>query len=1393
MHTLVIFLLWLFLMAPAASAIENHIPKPLKAWIPWVLEGEESINCPFDYQDFKSHHCAWPGKLTLDVTKEGGQLNQHWMVFEKSWITLPGDDRHWPQSVKVNGKALPVVKHKNRPSLFLQKGTYTIEGRFIWKSLPESLLLPNTVGLVRLMLNNRLVEFPRIEQNGKLWLNEQTSGKLSKEEDRLQVEVFRQVIDNMPLQLVTRLELNVVGKAREITLGPVLPEKFIPLSLGGQLPMQLESDGMLKLQVRPGNWTVQVVARYPGEATTLALPKSSLPDTELWAFKAQPSLRLTEIVGVDSVDPRQTRIPQEWQNLPVYRMDKTKSFQITVKRRGDPESSPNELQLNRTLWLDFSGKGFTFQDEVSGQLHRGWRLNMSSELPLGRVEINGLSQLVTKTVDKGEQGVEVRHGQINMVADGRIEERTGSVPAVGWMEDFQQVNTQLNLPPGWRLFSVTGADSTSQATWIEKWSLLDIFLVLIGALAIHRLLGVKWAIVAVTCFVLTWHEAGAPHFIWLLVIAALGLLKVAPPGRLRNASVVFRHASILLLIVTVLPYMVHTVRTAIYPQLDQATHITNYQQPMSVTANKPAAREYVDAAGLADELREETMGAISSAPMLPKAPRELKRQKSKLFSSYSEYTDTYDPNSKVQTGPGLPEWQWSSIPISWSGPVQQGQLLNLVLLPPWLTAILQVISVCFVLVLTLCLAGVRFERRKLSVDVVKFGLSGLFVSTLLSSLLIFTPSSAQAEIPTPELLKELKERLLKPPECLPDCAQISQMKLRITPDLMSIRLEVHAAEGVVIPLPSQLDVWTPSQVVIDGQILSGNKLSASGLMSSGGKTVAVLRGKNNALWLSVPKGLHQIDLSGSMPPVRMLQLPLPLKPHRIEMNVNGWEVKGVHVDGKIEQALQIERIEEASKAAKTFQQSILPPFVSVKRILRLGLDWRVDNEITRVSPTGSAIAMEVPLLKGESVISEGVRVKNGKAIIHFSPHDRVVSWQSILTKADVLTLEAADNPDWMEQWNLDVSPVWHAESQGLPEIHHQSGKGTRFPEWRPWPGEKLTINITKPAGIEGRTLTIDRSELIINPGKRATDTSLSFRIRSSQASQHTVTLPDGVTLKDVSINEQTQPIRQENAQVEIPITPGTQNIVIRWQDSVGMGSMIRTPKVNIGADSVNASIQVSIPEDRWVLLAGGPRLGPAILFWGVLLVTILIAIGLGRTTITPLKTHHWILLGVGLTQAHLIAALFIIGWFFAMAFREEYADKIKPNSFNLVQVLLALLTVSAMLGLIVALGFGLLGSPDMQITGNGSHSYLLKWFDDRASELLPSAWVISVSMWFYRALMLLWSLWLAFALLGWLKWAWQCYTTDGLWRNKELIRKADGPDDAVTKESKKAKKDQWTE
>jgi cytoskeletal protein RodZ len=77
----------------------------------------------------------------------------------------------------------------------------------------------------------------------------------------------------------------------------------------------------------------------------------------------------------------------------------------------------------------------------------------------------------------------------------------------------------------------------------------------------------------------------------------------------------------------------------------------------------------------------------------------------------------------------------------------------------------------------------------------------------------------------------------------------------------------------------------------------------------------------------------------------------------------------------------------------------------------------------------------------------------------------------------------------------------------------------------------------------------------------------------------------------------------------------------------------------------------------------------------------------------------------------------------------------------------------------------------MQIYGNGSSQYNLNWYQDINQTLLPSAWMLTIPMIVYRILMLLWALWLAFSIIQWSKWFWQCFSTHGYWRSVNWKKK----------------------
>ena len=219
------------LQVPAAPIDAGAIPPTLKEWTAWVLYGEETKTCPFTYSRFEDHHCAWPTELKLRLGADGGAFSQAWQVHAETWISLPGDHMHWPQNVTVDSRAASLIQRNGRPQLRLDKGRHAIAGAFEWNKLPESLAIPRDTGLVTLEVAGSTVSVTDIDDAGNLWLMDRVSAGGEVAGDQIKLLVFRRVIDEIPLQVVTRIELEVSGAQREESMIGALPDQFIALRL----------------------------------------------------------------------------------------------------------------------------------------------------------------------------------------------------------------------------------------------------------------------------------------------------------------------------------------------------------------------------------------------------------------------------------------------------------------------------------------------------------------------------------------------------------------------------------------------------------------------------------------------------------------------------------------------------------------------------------------------------------------------------------------------------------------------------------------------------------------------------------------------------------------------------------------------------------------------------------------------------------------------------------------------------------------------------------------------------------------------------------------------------------------------------------------------------------
>ncbi len=1352
-----------------AQNSRDDIPTPLLPWVPWVLEGTGDARCPLVNG---TRTCVWLTQLSIDANASGASFSMQVSTDRKLKIALPGSRERWPEDVQVNRKPVPVLERGTTPEVLLEAGSHSLTGRFVWNSLPESVRVPENVALLALRVNGAQVTAPKREKDGQLWLERGKGGTV--EEDRFDVGVHRLIEDGVPVIVHTRLRISAAGKAREVVLPHVLLEGTRPIELHANLPVQLTAEGSLRVQVQAGEYEVSVRAVAPEPRDTFAAraAESPWPEQEIWVFKAQDALRHVELSGAPQIDATRTDLAKDWAEYPAYAMSGGKTLKLETRRRGEPEPAPNLLSLQRTLWLDLDGSGYTVHDSLQGRINQGFRIDLTNGM-LGQVKLNGEDQVITLHAEKS--GVEVRTNTIAMNTAWRLEEGRNSLPAVAYDQDVQSLAATLNLPPGFMLLGSQGVDRLS-GTWLDGWDLFDFFFVLLVSLAVGKLAGRAFFPLALLTLVLTHHQDDAPALAWICLIVFASLLRVVGAGRARDFVRAGFALSLLGMLLVIVPFAVQHVREALYPHLayqDQRfERVQSATSMMSRSAPEPMQPVEQAAAPSRDEDAREAeellMGAMEGgsgydAPMgdsLGKSADYAESSRNQKTANKAlkkvKQTQDVDPNQVVQTGPGLPNWNFQSFHLSWSGPVEQTQSFELFILPPGLTRLWSLVSVLLSLGLLLVLvrsANIALPRSSKGASTYAAALA------LLLGLGTSTQVEAQAQaFPPSDLLHELRTRLLKADACEPSCLSVPTLHVRIEGSRLSLKAQVHAAATTAYRAPGPLESFAPETVRVDGK----DALSATRL-------------QDGFLYVRLAPGLHEVELVGSMPRTQSLTLALGSAPHRVITEARDYLFDGLNADGRAEGSLSIRRdlSKETEKGTETQTDETseaLEPWLLVRREVELGLRFRVNTTIERMGATGGSLFVRFPLLPGESILNTGLTLEQGSVLLELPSDTRQISFQSELAPSAKLELRAA-TPEgtagatkrpWSETWIVRPSSLYHVRFEGIAPIARTQDNAYE-PTYRPWPGESLTLYAEKLPAAEGESVTIDRVSLALSPGTRMEQSTLTLQIRTSHGTNERIVVPENTVLTGCTVDGVSRSARIKDGAVEVHLDPGSHQVSLSLQRATGMELAYSSSELKLSRPLTNVTTTVQMPNERWLLWASGPSWGPAVLFWGYLLVVLLAAAGLGRVPHTPLKTHEWILLGLGLTQVDVVVVLFVVGWLFALAYRARHEIE-KPLTFNFAQVMLAMLTVIALWCLAYAVHRGLVVQPDMQVAGQNSSNELLRWYEDRSAGAMPSVSVISLPLWVYKGLMLVWALWLAASLLRWLRWGFEAFRSGGGWK-----------------------------
>ena len=1366
--------MWLVgvLAGAAARAQTIAVPQELAGWRDWALQGADYRRCPFlisgSPTDAGAYRCAWPEGLQLVLDAHGGTFAQGWQVYADSWVVLPGDAEHWPQELRDGGVPLAAVLRDGVPQARLAPGHHVLGGRFAWSQRPEQLRVAGSTALVELTLDGTRIAQPE-RPDGAVWLGKRRTAESAR---GLTLQVYRLLEDEIPALLTTRVHLDVSGEGREEVLAAPLPAGFTPLRLSSELAARLDAGGRLHVQVRPGSFDLELLARAPGIAGVVARPVAEgiWPREEVWSFAGVDRLRVAAPEGGAAIDPAQAGVPEDWRSHPAFRMSPGSELKIVERSRGLAAADDNHLTLVREQWLDFDHGGYTVVDNLRGTLRSGWRLEMAAPYRLASARSDGDHLLITE-VD-GRAGVEVRTPRLALTTIGRIAGAGGALPATGWTTRFEHVRGVLNLPPGHRLLGVPGADE-APGSWWSQWTLWSLFGVLIVIAFTHRIAGRVVAAVALFALALGYQEAPLLIWLWANLLVAVAVARAAAAGRFAGLASRYRWGSFALLGLILLPFLWGQIRLAIYPQLEAPGML---EWALGARPPAPAMARATLRVPVEEEAVPERPVPAAAPPLAPsagmkRAANEPATLPQVVVTAAQREEDVslatrYAPGTLMQTGPGIPAWHYRRYEYAWSGPVEPDDRVRFVVIGPLLLALWRLAGVAAVALWFLWLLQhsatgshrlpgwlARLERPGAG------GATRAVVAVLLLTLALAPSPGHAGTTPDPALLQELRNRLLTAPPCTPDCGDVQAARVSVAGDELEVALEVSALANIALPVPHAADRWQIEHLSVDG---------ANG--------IALAREGDGGLWVPLKAGAHRVVLQGRLAPVESVQLAFPRPPYVVSVSASGWDVAGVNEGRLVAGVIELTRV-RMQRGTALESGAEFPPFVRVTRDFKLDIDWTLATTVERVAPAHAAFSVEVPLVAGESVITEGIDVRrhdgSASALVGLAAGAPWTRWNSTLPIARTLELVSPTDAARSEVWNFRVSPQWRVSFAGFPAVLPENPDAAVWVyQYRPRPGESLKLVVSRPPAAAGATLAIDSVAQHISYGKRAADVALDFAYRSTQGGRHTLTLPPDARVQTVRVDGEELPLRPTEGRLSLNLLPGEHQVAIQYQSPRGATLRSASADVDLGAPASNVATTIELPAARWPLLATATIAGPVIRYWGELVVFLLTAWLLGRWPISPLRTHEWLLLGLGLSTLSWSVFGLVAIWLYALRWRERWnVAGVERWRLLLVQSALALLTVIAVGSLVFSgIRYGFLSSPDMGVGGTGSYDSTFTWFHDQVRARLPAVAVYSVPIWLYKTLMFAWALWIALALTRWLRWAWSAWT-QGLSRDSSSAQR----------------------
>lgn len=619
----------------------------------------------------------------------------------------------------------------------------------------------------------------------------------------------------------------------------------------------------------------------------------------------------------------------------------------------------------------------------------------------------------------------------------------------------------------------------------------------------------------------------------------------------------------------------------------------------------------------------------------------------------------------------------------------------------------------------------------------------------------------------------IKKNYLKNPECstFNTCSKINKVQLKdVGGNKIEVTYEIVARAATFVELP-----------VLSGATMKSLSYTDGGALFS--------RRFGDKIVVKVKPGVNIIKTSNVvLPLVSSISLISSTEIGHIDWEMSGWESteESQRLSAKVFNKVTAKLKEEAQDKGLEQEKQIEfdgAVFVEVERLIKIN-----SNNITgklfvkRSGRQELPYEVKVGISNREKVISSGTKSEQGIVTISFAPGETHKVIDTLWEGLDGFELKygqkANENEIIQENWIIESHPRLQVSFNGLEPLNDAYlsnilpvEEGFSRAIFLPFSGDNLLVKVLSPKAKGGFFAAYDSVFITTELGEEKLIHKAQVNVRSSTAGIVTWRLEDGVQLSTVSSQPSGAVQSQFNnglLQLDVPVGESVLNLVFEQKRE---GFKVKAPLIVFDAPVANLSWNVLANKSEWVVWVASNGLGPAVLVWGLLFVVVLLSFVFKRFFQAPFfpSTIGWVGLLAPLVTLSAFAVSVIVLFIVALEFKfrkfsKELPEKLeKIKYWNLYQFLLLGLAFASFNYFLSGVYQGLLGTPDMMVRSFDLSKGIFYFFMDKANKEFLDAYVVSIPLWWWRILILIWALWISKVLVGRMGGIWGLLCFGGLW------------------------------